>query len=659
MFTSRFSPALLVCTICLLALAGSAAGQGVQPAAPAAGAATPVGAAFTYQGSLHLAGVPAQGLYDFQFTLHADETGAAIGPALEIGDVFADRGIFTVQLDFGPELFAGEARWLQVAVRPGDQTGVYTVLAPRHLLTAVPYALYAPRAGWDGLAGVPAGFADGVDNDTTYSAGDGLTLDGTIFAADSTVVQRRLQSACNLGSAIRAVDDEGRVACQDFWSLLGNSGTVAGTNFLGTTDAVALSFKVNGGRALRLEPTDSTPNVIGGSSANAVTAGAEGATIAGGGLTGSNCGLGYDQPCLNTVTENFGALGGGRANTVSGYAATVGGGEQNTASSTYATAGGGLGNVASGAYSVVGGGLANTASGLQATVPGGDGNVAAGANSFAAGHNAHAYGKGTFVWADSKEANFEGSVDDQFRVRATGGAYFEAGGEQGLVARNFATGSGSTNGSALTVQGFVSRGDWYASVTVMNTGTSPAVYAETAGTYSGYFMEGIYVDGDCTGCTMAYVAVNTGGETLQIGDLVAADGVQAALSKSQKPVIAVRRAGAATAAVAGVVSGRAVLVESTKDGQTKVGAEKADGPVAPGDHLFIIVYGLAQVRADAAPGPIAAGQRLTAAASGAARSLRTVAVQGVEVAEAAPAIGTALEPLAAGKGLIWVLVTVH
>lgn len=35
---------------------------------------------------------------------------------------------------------------------------------------------------WGTLPGIPAGFADGVDNDTTYSAGAGLTLTGTTFA---------------------------------------------------------------------------------------------------------------------------------------------------------------------------------------------------------------------------------------------------------------------------------------------------------------------------------------------------------------------------------------------------------------------------------------------------------------------------------------------
>jgi len=67
-------------------------------------------------------------------------------------------------------------------------------LAPRQPLLAAPYALYAPASGesattlsapWTGLGGMPAGFADGVDNDTQYSAGSGLQLSGTTLSIPS------------------------------------------------------------------------------------------------------------------------------------------------------------------------------------------------------------------------------------------------------------------------------------------------------------------------------------------------------------------------------------------------------------------------------------------------------------------------------------------
>lgn len=641
MRTSRPLVFALICTLSLLTLGGSAAGQDA-PAAPGhAGPAWPVSAAFSYQGSLRTLGVPAQGLYDFQFTLHDDESaGGAVGAAQAIEDVYVDHGIFTVQLDFGPEPFTGEARWLQVAVRPGSETGVYTVLSPRHPLVAVPYALYAPHAAWEGLAGVPGGFADNEDDDTLYSVGAGLMFtDTTTIAANPAYLQRRLQTACGAGSAIRAVDDEGRVGCASFWSLAGNAGTDPDLDFLGTTDNVPLDLKVNGMRALRLEPNYLTPNLIGGSISNTVASGVSGATIGGGGRDATNCGDG-SKPCANTVIANFGTVSGGVGNSAS-LGGFVGGGTINFASGRSATVGGGENNTASGDYSAVPGGTLNTASG---------------AYSFAAGRRAHASGQGTFVWADSTDADFTRATPDGFFVRAAGGAEFYVSNTNGLRVENLPDDTPLDNGDALEAFARTSQGVSYAAVYAYNYSTSPAIYATSGGDYSGYFMEDIYVEGNCTGCTMAYVAVNTGDKTLETGDLVAADGVQAALSADGKPVMAVRRA---TGAAAGVVTGRAVLVESTKDGTTTIGAEKADGPVAPGDHLFIVVYGLAQVRVDAAAGAIAAGQRLTAAADGAARSLRTVSVEGVEVAEAAPAIGTALEPLPKGGGLIWVLVTVH
>ncbi|MGP8201172.1 MAG: hypothetical protein ACLQU4_16905 [Limisphaerales bacterium] len=105
------------------------------------------GTAFTYQGQLSAGGAPANGGYDFTFALfNTNSTNAGqIGDTLTNLDVAVSNGLFTVNLDFGP-VFAGDATWLAVAVRPNGGAG-FTALNPLQELTPTPYAIYAPSAG--------------------------------------------------------------------------------------------------------------------------------------------------------------------------------------------------------------------------------------------------------------------------------------------------------------------------------------------------------------------------------------------------------------------------------------------------------------------------------------------------------------------------------
>ncbi|MBI5836192.1 MAG: hypothetical protein HZB25_02995 [Candidatus Eisenbacteria bacterium] len=108
---------------------------------PSRAGAAPVGSSFTYQGSLNDGGSPATGAYDFQFSLFdAASAGTNLAGTLTLDDVAVTSGVFSVDLDFGSASFSGEARWLELQVRPGASTGLYTTL-PRQQLRPTPFAL--------------------------------------------------------------------------------------------------------------------------------------------------------------------------------------------------------------------------------------------------------------------------------------------------------------------------------------------------------------------------------------------------------------------------------------------------------------------------------------------------------------------------------------
>jgi len=207
-----------------------------------------MGTAFTYQGRLTDAGNPANGDYDFVFNLYdAASGGSQVGSTVKHSDVTVTDGLFTVVLDFGGSPFVGDARYLEVGVRPGSATGAYTTLSPRQPLTAAPYALYASSAPWSGLQGVPAGFADGVDNNTTYHAGEGMSLSHGTFSIASSY---RLPQGCHKGqiaqwnSALWACADV-TVPAHDHW---GETWSGSGVGLvLQSSDDVALRVSGGGG----------------------------------------------------------------------------------------------------------------------------------------------------------------------------------------------------------------------------------------------------------------------------------------------------------------------------------------------------------------------------------------------------------------------------
>lgn len=163
-------------------------------------------------------------------------------------------------------------------------------------------------------------------------------------------------------------------------------------------DAVAPSALALPG--FRTQANDTSPNVLGGFTDNTITSGVFGASLLGGGVASF----------LQKVTDDYGTVAGGRGNTAGNNTGT-------TSDALGATVGGGEGNSATASYATVPGGLSNTASGTY---------------SLAAGRRAKALNNGSFVWADSTNADFSSTVDNQFAIRAANGMFLanDAGGSK-------------------------------------------------------------------------------------------------------------------------------------------------------------------------------------------------------------------------------------
>ena len=128
-------------------------------------AQTPLGTSFTYQGRLTENNQPANGTYDFQFTIYGAASGSAQVCTVAANDietrddVTVTNSVFTVELDFCADAFDGDARWLEIAVRH-NSSEFYTTLSPREQIASSPYAVRTLSASVAdnalNLGGIPA-----------------------------------------------------------------------------------------------------------------------------------------------------------------------------------------------------------------------------------------------------------------------------------------------------------------------------------------------------------------------------------------------------------------------------------------------------------------------------------------------------------------------
>lgn len=108
--------------------------------------------AFIYQGRLNSSGTPVNGSFDFTFTLYPSSSGgSAVAGTSTNSAVGVSNGLFTTSLDFGANVYNGQALWLEVGVCTNG-AGTFSTLAPRQPLSSTPYAVQSLNASSASIA---------------------------------------------------------------------------------------------------------------------------------------------------------------------------------------------------------------------------------------------------------------------------------------------------------------------------------------------------------------------------------------------------------------------------------------------------------------------------------------------------------------------------
>lgn len=420
------------------------------------------------------------------------------------------------------------------------------------------------------------------------------------------------------------------------------------------------------------ETADNYSTVAGGTENRAIY---YGATV-GGGIENSSSGVEsmVGGGGLNAAWGSYSVVCGGLGNKAGSSYSVVGGGRDNRAFGPYSVVAGGGGaavgdsNLASGGHSVVGGGVGNTADGEGAVVPGGGRNHATGHYSFAAGLRAKAKHDGTFVWADSANADFASTRNNQFLIRARGGV-------------GIGTNDPGVGAACVISDGAV--GD-YVEMIQFNSASVPGSQNDmlSIGAPSGspddfQFVEcergsdikfRVHGDGHVTadgtitggGADLAeMIAVSTGAHSVEAGDVMVID--------PSNPRALTRSSTARSTLVAGIYSTAPGFLASTHDWDqvalerglvTKASADDetatpsiADVAAAIGE-IPLAVVGIVPCRVSAENGAIKPGDLLVTA-SAAGHAMRD------DNPKPGTILGKALGTLPSGTGTIDVLVTLQ
>jgi len=229
------------------------------------------GTAFTYQGQLLYNGAPKTSTCRLVFILWDAETGGT-NLATTNSVVAIQNGLFSTEVDFGENVFQGNARWMSIRIQCPVNYGPWTDLAGRIRLNAAPYALALPGL-WTQQNTVSPNIIGGYSGNNVTAGVQGATIGG--------------------GGEIDIVNS----VTDDFNTVGGGEGNIAGNSDGTTWNAGAAT--VGGG--LR-NVASGQLSTIGGGNSNMATG--DFTTVAGGGT--------------NVASGHYGTVPGGYGNRAAG-----------------------------------------------------------------------------------------------------------------------------------------------------------------------------------------------------------------------------------------------------------------------------------------------------------------------------------------------------